>query len=99
MFSDCRATIGVVTLDEDALKTATYAELAPLLCAGATVYDAIRASTWSPGDLCVVQGIGGLGHLAGKFFSSLIYLICLQVIIFELFQSNTRGLRVLSSLV
>ncbi|KAJ8516159.1 hypothetical protein ONZ45_g6503 [Pleurotus djamor] len=57
----------VVTLDEDALKTATYAELAPLLCAGATVYDAIRASTWSPGDLCVVQGIGGLGHLAVQF--------------------------------
>ncbi|KAF7433754.1 hypothetical protein PC9H_005719 [Pleurotus ostreatus] len=43
---------------------ASYAELAPLFCAGAMVFDAIRTTKWSPGDICVVQGIGGLGHLA-----------------------------------
>jgi propanol-preferring alcohol dehydrogenase len=46
------------------LKRASYAEIAPLLCAGATVYEAIKTSNFKPGDLCLVQGIGGLGHLA-----------------------------------
>ena len=53
-----------MSIPEEALEHASYAELAPLFCAGATVFDAIRTSNWVPGDLCVVQGIGGLGHLA-----------------------------------
>jgi D-arabinose 1-dehydrogenase-like Zn-dependent alcohol dehydrogenase len=57
----------VIHLDEDMLKENTYAELAPLFCAGATVFDAIRTSKWSPGDRCLVQGIGGLGHLAVQY--------------------------------
>lgn len=56
--------IAVITIPEEALAKASYAELAPLFCAGATVYGAIRTSNWKPGDLCIVQGIGGLGHLA-----------------------------------
>lgn len=54
----------VISVPEEALKDATYAELAPLFCAGTTVFDAIRHCTWAPGDICLVQGIGGLGHLA-----------------------------------
>ncbi|KAL4262001.1 zinc-containing alcohol dehydrogenase family protein [Pleurotus pulmonarius] len=57
----------VIGIEEEALQRATYAELAPLFCAGATVFDAIRTTKWSPGDICVVQGIGGLGHLAVQF--------------------------------
>ena len=56
--------LAVVSIPEDALKKASYAELAPLMCAGTTVYGAIRTSKWDPGDICIVQGIGGLGHLA-----------------------------------
>ena len=56
--------LAVVNIPESALDGASYAELAPLLCAGATVYDAILTSQWKPGDICLVQGIGGLGHLA-----------------------------------
>lgn len=56
--------LAVVNIPESALEGASYAELAPLLCAGATVYDAILTSQWKPGDICLVQGIGGLGHLA-----------------------------------
>ncbi|KDQ28634.1 hypothetical protein PLEOSDRAFT_1075627 [Pleurotus ostreatus PC15] len=54
----------VIGIEEEALQKASYAELAPLFCAGAMVFDAIRTTKWSPGDICVVQGIGGLGHLA-----------------------------------
>ncbi|KAG5222625.1 cinnamyl alcohol dehydrogenase [Salix suchowensis] len=59
----------VVGIEEEALQKASYAELAPLFCAGATVFDAIRTTNWSPGDICVVQGVGGLGHLAVQVYA------------------------------
>jgi D-arabinose 1-dehydrogenase-like Zn-dependent alcohol dehydrogenase len=43
------------------------AEAAPLLCAGITVFNALRNSGARPGDLVAVQGIGGLGHLGIQF--------------------------------
>ena len=43
------------------------AEAAPLLCAGITVFNALRNSGIKPGDLIAVQGIGGLGHLAVQY--------------------------------
>lgn len=43
------------------------AEAAPLLCAGITVFNALRNSRIKPGDLVAVQGIGGLGHLALQY--------------------------------
>lgn len=43
------------------------AEAAPLLCAGITVYNALRNSGARPGDLVAVQGIGGLGHLGIQY--------------------------------
>jgi len=61
----------VVSVPEEALENATYAELAPLFCAGTTVFDAILDCKWSPGDICIVQGIGGLGHLAVQYASKL----------------------------
>jgi D-arabinose 1-dehydrogenase-like Zn-dependent alcohol dehydrogenase len=42
-------------------------DVAPLLCAGITTYNALRHSGALPGDLVAVQGIGGLGHLAIQF--------------------------------
>jgi propanol-preferring alcohol dehydrogenase len=54
----------VITISEEVLESFSYAELAPLCCAGSTVYDAIRVSNWTQNDICLVQGIGGLGHLA-----------------------------------
>jgi D-arabinose 1-dehydrogenase-like Zn-dependent alcohol dehydrogenase len=42
-------------------------EAAPLLCAGITVFNAMRhAGAWA-GDLVAVQGIGGLGHLGIQY--------------------------------
>ena len=43
------------------------AEAAPLLCAGITVFNALRHSGARPGDLVAVQGIGGLGHLGVQY--------------------------------
>jgi len=42
-------------------------EAAPLLCAGITMFDALRHSGAFPGDLVAVQGVGGLGHLGIQF--------------------------------
>lgn len=44
--------------------TLGFAEAAPLLCAGVTVYRAIKISGLQAGERLVVFGIGGLGHLA-----------------------------------
>src|SRR5437870_9285701 len=48
-------------------------EAAPLLCAGITTFNALRHSGAFPGDLVVVQGIGGLGHLGIQFAKQLGY--------------------------
>jgi D-arabinose 1-dehydrogenase-like Zn-dependent alcohol dehydrogenase len=42
-------------------------EAAPLLCAGITVYNALRNSGARAGDLVAIQGIGGLGHLGIQY--------------------------------
>src|ERR1700674_1199936 len=43
------------------------AEAAPLLCAGITVFNALRNSGARGGDLVAVHGIGGLGHLGIQY--------------------------------
>jgi D-arabinose 1-dehydrogenase-like Zn-dependent alcohol dehydrogenase len=48
-------------------------EVAPLLCAGITTYNALRHSGALPGDLVAVLGIGGLGHLGIQFASKFGY--------------------------
>src|SRR5579872_6370 len=42
-------------------------EAAPLLCAGITVYNALRNSGARAGEIVAVQGIGGLGHLGIQY--------------------------------
>src|SRR5437868_5347843 len=42
-------------------------EAAPLLCAGLTVFNALRNSGARPGDVVAIQGIGGLGHLGLQY--------------------------------
>ncbi len=45
----------------------TFAEAAPLMCAGVTTFNSLRHTEAKPGDLVAVQGLGGLGHLAVQF--------------------------------
>jgi propanol-preferring alcohol dehydrogenase len=44
---------------------------APLMCAGLTTYNALRNSGARGGDLVAVQGLGGLGHLAVQYASTM----------------------------
>lgn len=45
----------------------SFAEAAPLLCAGVTTYNSLRNAGARSGDLVAVQGLGGLGHLGVQF--------------------------------
>ncbi|KAG5762733.1 hypothetical protein H9Q72_009169 [Fusarium xylarioides] len=51
------------------------AEVAPLLCAGVTVFNAIRRIGVLQGGLVAVQGLGGLGHLALQYASKMGYTV------------------------
>jgi len=44
-----------------------YAEVAPILCAGVTVYKGLKMTEARPGNWVVISGIGGLGHLAVQY--------------------------------
>lgn len=42
-------------------------EVAPILCAGVTVYKGLKVSDVRPGQWMVISGIGGLGHVAVQY--------------------------------
>ena len=44
-----------------------FAEIAPVLCAGVTVYKGLKMTDTKPGDTVVISGIGGLGHMAVQY--------------------------------
>jgi D-arabinose 1-dehydrogenase-like Zn-dependent alcohol dehydrogenase len=48
-------------------KELSYADAAPLMCAGVTTYNALRHSGARVGDVVAILGIGGLGHLGIQF--------------------------------
>jgi D-arabinose 1-dehydrogenase-like Zn-dependent alcohol dehydrogenase len=51
------------------------AEIAPLLCAGVTVFNAMRNMGVIQGGLVAIQGLGGLGHLALQYASKMGYTV------------------------
>ena len=42
-------------------------EVAPVLCAGVTVYKGLKVSATRPGQWMVISGVGGLGHVAVQY--------------------------------
>ncbi|MVM33932.1 alcohol dehydrogenase AdhP [Spirosoma sp. HMF4905] len=44
-----------------------FAEAAPILCAGVTVYKGLKETDTKPGEWVAISGIGGLGHLAVQY--------------------------------
>jgi propanol-preferring alcohol dehydrogenase len=44
-----------------------FPEIAPVLCAGVTVYKGLKGLDCKPGDWVAISGIGGLGHLAVQY--------------------------------
>ncbi len=47
--------------------TVGFVEIAPVLCAGVTVYKGLKVTDTKPGDWVVISGIGGLGHMAVQY--------------------------------
>ena len=45
----------------------SFVDIAPILCAGVTVYKGLKVTDTRPGDWLVVSGIGGLGHMAVQY--------------------------------
>ena len=48
-------------------KSADPQDIAPILCAGVTVYKGLKVSEARPGQWVVISGIGGLGHIAVQY--------------------------------
>ncbi|MDN3922218.1 alcohol dehydrogenase AdhP [Roseateles violae] len=44
-----------------------FAQIAPVLCAGVTVYKGLKVLDCKPGDWVAISGIGGLGHYAIQY--------------------------------
>lgn len=44
-----------------------FIEIAPILCAGVTVYKGLKMTETRPGQWVVISGIGGLGHMAVQY--------------------------------
>lgn len=42
-------------------------EVAPILCAGVTVYKGLKVTEVRPGQFVVISGVGGLGHIAVQY--------------------------------
>ncbi|HEU5248264.1 MAG TPA: alcohol dehydrogenase catalytic domain-containing protein [Candidatus Udaeobacter sp.] len=52
-------------------ETMEFAEAAPLMCAGLTVFSGMRHAGFKLGDKVAVIGLGGLGHMAVLFAKSM----------------------------
>ncbi|THT99245.1 alcohol dehydrogenase AdhP [Lampropedia puyangensis] len=48
-------------------KNLNFIEVAPILCAGVTVYKGLKVLNAKPGNWVAISGIGGLGHLAVQY--------------------------------
>jgi propanol-preferring alcohol dehydrogenase len=44
-----------------------FTEMAPIICAGVTVYKGLKQTEAKPGEWVAISGIGGLGHLAVQY--------------------------------
>lgn len=44
-----------------------FVDIAPVLCAGVTVYKGLKVTDCRPGDWVAISGIGGLGHMAVQY--------------------------------
>ena len=48
-------------------KNVNFLEIAPITCAGLTVYKGLKETEAKPGEWVAISGIGGLGHLAVQY--------------------------------
>lgn len=69
-----------------------FSEIAPVLCAGVTVYKGLKMLECKPGDWVAVSGIGGLGHLAVQYAKAMgFHVIAVDVDDAKLALAHTLG--------
>jgi len=49
----------------------SFVDIAPVLCAGVTVYKGLKVTDTKPGDWVTISGIGGLGHMAVQYATAM----------------------------
>lgn len=54
-------------------KNINYLDMAPILCAGVTVYKGLKECDLKPGEWVAISGVGGLGHLAVQYAKAMGY--------------------------
>lgn len=54
-------------------QNVTFESIAPVLCAGVTVYKGLKMLDCKPGDWVAISGIGGLGHMAVQYARAMGY--------------------------
>lgn len=52
-----------------------FAEMAPIICAGVTVYKGLKETEVNAGEWVAISGIGGLGHLAVQYAKAMGFLV------------------------
>jgi len=70
-----------------------FADIAPILCAGVTVYKGLKVTDTRPGDWVAVSGIGGLGHMAVQYAQA----IGLNVVAVDISEAKLRLARKLGA--
>lgn len=69
-----------------------FSEIAPVLCAGVTVYKGLKMLECKPGDWVAVSGVGGLGHLAVQYAKAMgFHVIAVDVDDAKLALAHTLG--------
>lgn len=58
-----------------------FSPIAPILCAGVTVYKALKETEAKPGEWVVISGVGGLGHLAIQYAKAMgLHVVAVDVV-------------------
>ncbi|OHT20910.1 Alcohol dehydrogenase [Sphingomonas haloaromaticamans] len=61
-------------------KDTDFVAMAPILCAGVTVYKGLKETEARPGEWVVISGIGGLGHVAIQYAKAMgLHVVALDV--------------------
>jgi propanol-preferring alcohol dehydrogenase len=57
-----------------------FVSMAPILCAGVTVYKGLKETEARPGEWVVISGVGGLGHVAVQYAKAMgLHVIALDI--------------------
>jgi propanol-preferring alcohol dehydrogenase len=57
-----------------------FVAMAPILCAGVTVYKGLKETEARPGEWVVISGIGGLGHVAVQYAKAMgLHVVALDI--------------------